>query len=742
MARTLRVTVRSVEKMKRTSLLASLAWLVHNLPDAMGTQTLLNELRERANLSELKLAELLGTSLVCISRWQRGIGRPSPSQTQRLLDLYDSLLRGAAPKTRANPFLSKGVRTRSPGQGVLGEVAPNIMLADSPFPAVLSRLAIQDVFHEQGETALNKLLQTHSVAATTPALPFAMAVSAGKNTYTYDAHTYHTKVPPQGIAELLAYYLPDGGLTLDPFSGSGMTGVAASVTGLDCVLNELSPAACFISNRFTTRVSTADFEEAVRVIIAKLRDLRALLYRTECRECGREVELLYTVWSYKVICSDCGFEFLLWDHCKKFGRVVREHKILSEFPCPACSKVQRKSMLRRTVAVPVLVGYKCCGSKQQEVTHSPSKRDIERIEAFETSAPLAAGFCPSKPLPDGVNLRQPVKHGLDRIEKFYTRRNLSALSHLWQTIHYVTSPQLCGHLAFVFTSLYQRVTKLSEFRFWGGSGNMARFNVPFIFNEANVFITFERKARTILDHLASTAANFKGRVVVVNDSATSMSRIPGNSIDLIFTDPPFGANINYSEMNLLWESWLGKYTETMSEAIVNRVQGKGIREYERLMTQSLSQCYRVLRQGHWMLLVFMNSSSAVWEALRRAITFSGFRVVRTDIFDKQHGTFKQFVSENAAGMDLVLHCLKPTDILPIQPGNASRETGLDIEGFMKLRRGHLPTNVFLHVGRDEEIDYRTLYSEWLAQSFERQGEFVDFSAFRQIAERCLKKGGE
>jgi DNA modification methylase len=707
----------------------------------MGTQTLLHELRERANISEPKLAELLGTSLVSISRWKRGIGQPTPLQEQRIMDLYNSLLRGEAPKAAANPFLAKGVRTRLPGPGVLGEAAPNVVLAESPYPPVVRRLSTQGVFHEEGEAALHRLLQAHSDEATTPALPFAAAVSAGKNTYTYDAHTYHTKVPPQGIAELLAYYLPDGGLVLDPFSGSGMTGVAASVTGMDCILNELSPAACFISNRFTTRISSADFEETVRVVVARLRDLRARLYSTECRECGREVELLYTVWSYKVICSDCTSEFLLWDHCKKFGRVVREHKILSEFPCPSCGRVQRKSILRRTTAVPVLVGYKCCGSKQQEVTHSPSNRDIEKIEGFESSAPLAESFSPCKALPDGVNLRQPTKHGLDRIEKFYTRRNLSALSHLWRAIHQITSPQLCGHLAFVFTSLYQRVTKLSEFRFWGGSGNMARFNVPFIFNEANVFVTFERKARTILDHLDSTASNFKGRVVVVNDSATSMRRIPDSSVDLLFTDPPFGANINYSEMNLLWESWLGNYTETASEAIVNRVQGKGVREYETLMTQSLVECYRTLRPGHWMLLVFMNSSSEVWESLRRAVINAGFRVVRTDTFDKQHGTFKQFVSENTAGMDLVLHCLKPTDASFAEPGNPRREAALDIAEFLRSRQNHLPTNTFLHVGRDEEIDYRTLYSEWLAQSFDRRRDFVDFSNFRQIAERCLTKGG-
>jgi len=113
------------------------------------------------------------------------------------------------------------------------------------------------------------------------------------------------------------------------------------------------------------------------------------------------------------------------------------------------------------------------------------------------------------------------------------------------------------------------VTKLSEFRFWGGSGNTAHFNVPFIFNEANVFATFERKAASILDHLETTAVNYEGDRAVIAGSATDLNYLPDESIDFIFTDPPFGANINYSEMNILWESWLGEFTDATNEAIVN-----------------------------------------------------------------------------------------------------------------------------------------------------------------------------
>jgi adenine-specific DNA methylase len=296
----------------------------------------------------------------------------------------------------------------------------------------------------------------------------------------------------------------------------------------------------------------------------------------------------------------------------------------------------------------VLLGYKCCGGVQTE--HPLNEKDLELVAGTESSPPLAAQYFPTTPVPDGINLNQPKRHGLTSIDRFYTGRNLAAMSHLWREIQRIEDTQLASLVAFVFTSLYQRVTRLSEFRFWGGSGNTARFNVPFIFNEANVFVTFERKAASILDHIETTAVSYQGSKVVVCGSAANLDYLPDESVDFIFTDPPFGANINYSEMNFLWESWLGDFTDAVDEAIVNRFQGKGLREYEELMASSLSECYRVLRSGHWMLLVFMNSSSKVWDALRSAIRRAGFVAKRVDIFDKQHGHLQAICKREYRGL--------------------------------------------------------------------------------------------
>lgn len=697
-------------------------------------------IRSTTGLTQERLAQLLGVSFVTVNRWERGAGDPSPAQAQKILKFAGELsssAKGVLGENGQAVFASRGVRSRrSPLP--LFDSSELISLSNDPLDPVLQRISSGRCFSGEERELIDQLLAEHSAKARVSPAPPMAGMSAGKNTYTYDAHTYHTKVPPQGIAELLKHYLPEGGLVLDPFAGSGMTGVAAAANGYDCLLNELSPAACFIASRFTKFVQPEKFDAALRTVLRELAWVREALYVTHCRECGKRAELLYTVWSYRVQCNFCHSDFVLWDHCRRYGRRVKEHKILTEFNCPECRRTLKKSRLRRSVAVPVQIAYKCCGSRQQEVTHSPDEFDLSLIYSCEMAPPVADGFYPQTPLPDGVNLCQPKRHGLDRVDRFYTPRNLAAMSQIWRLIHRVEDTEMAGHLAFVFTSLYQRVTRLSEFRFWGGSGNTAHFNVPYIFDEPNVLRTFERKARSIQDHLETTAASYSGRVVVVQNTATSLDYLPDGCVDLIFTDPPFGANINYSEMNILWESWLGRYTDNTYEAVVNRVQRKGVNEYQHLLTLSLQECYRVLRRGSWMLLVFMNTNAEVWRAIRLAISSAGFDIRSADIFDKQHGTFKQFVSENAAGFDIVFHCLKPMTNAPSQPVILSGSVEQSIFAFLETVDISSRVATYLHVDRRSELDVRKLYSEWLiSQSPVGLMPAVDFSIFRSLVERWL-----
>ena len=139
----------------------------------------------------------------------------------------------------------------------------------------------------------------------------------------------------------------------------------------------------------------------------------------------------------------------------------------------------------------------------------------------------------------------------------------------------------------------------------------------------------------------------KSNTIITTQSTTDLKNVPENCVDYIFTDPPFGDNLNYSELNAIWESWIGVQTQNSSEAVVNKSQGKGLLEYQSLMMDCFKQYYRVLKPNRWMTVEFHNSKNAVWNAIQEAIQRVGFVIADVRTLDKQKGTTKQLSSTSA-----------------------------------------------------------------------------------------------
>ena len=148
---------------------------------------------------------------------------------------------------------------------------------------------------------------------------------------------------------------------------------------------------------------------------------------------------------------------------------------------------------------------------------------------------------------------------------------------------------------------------------------------------------------------------------VVTASTTASLGIPDDAVDYIFTDPPFGENIYYADLNFLVESWHGVLTNAAPEAIVDRVRKKGLPEYQRLMQRCLEEYRRVLKPGRWITIVFHNSRNAVWTAIQEAMLVAGFVVADVRTLDKQQGSFQQTNSTNAVKQDLLISAYKPND---------------------------------------------------------------------------------
>ena len=143
-------------------------------------------------------------------------------------------------------------------------------------------------------------------------------------------------------------------------------------------------------------------------------------------------------------------------------------------------------------------------------------------------------------------------------------------------------------------------------------------------------------------------------------STTAPLDIPDNSVDYVFTDPPFGENTYYADLNFLVESWHGVLTNAAPEAIVDRFKKKGLPEYQRLMQRCFEEYQRVLKPGRWITVVFHNSRNAVWTAIQEAMLAAGFVVADVRTMDKQQGSYRQ-VTSTAVKQDLVISAYKPND---------------------------------------------------------------------------------
>jgi hypothetical protein len=183
----------------------------------------------------------------------------------------------------------------------------------------------------------------------------------------------------------------------------------------------------------------------------------------------------------------------------------------------------------------------------------------------------------------------------------------------------------------------------------------------------------------------------KEREVTSLQSASDLTSIKDSSIDYIFTDPPFGANLMYSELNLLWEAWLKVRTNHKSEAIENKTQGKTTLDYQVIMTKCFQEYFRILKPARWMTVEFSNTNAAVWNGIQTALQRSGFIVANVAALDKQQGSFNAVTNPTSVKQDLVISCYKTSSIFEdrfrIQHGVIS------VWDFIEEHLNHLPTHI-------------------------------------------------
>ena len=120
------------------------------------------------------------------------------------------------------------------------------------------------------------------------------------------------------------------------------------------------------------------------------------------------------------------------------------------------------------------------------------------------------------------------------------------------------------------------------------------------------------------------------RLKIVKGSATDLHFIPSESIDYIYTDPPYGAKIPYLDLSAMWNAWLDlDVTEEdyKNEAIEGGGHSKTKKDYNTLIAKSIEEMYRVLKFDRWMSFVFAHKDPEFWHLIINTAEKCGFEYV-------------------------------------------------------------------------------------------------------------------
>ena len=199
--------------------------------------------------------------------------------------------------------------------------------------------------------------------------------------------------------------------------------------------------------------------------------------------------------------------------------------------------------------VPVLINYSI-GTKR--FTKEPDAEDLRKIEEIHH---LTFKPYPTNEMLHGDETERLFRVGITRVKELYPERALFFLAEFFDRF------KNDHKKLFLFTSAIPKLTILNRYMPEHGSRALVgpragTYYLPNLFVENDVIGQFEFQLRKLKNLMYK-----QGNVCVSCQSTTDLSNIPSNTIDYCFVDPPFGANIMYSELNYVAESWLRVATQ-------------------------------------------------------------------------------------------------------------------------------------------------------------------------------------
>ncbi len=389
-------------------------------------------------------------------------------------------------------------------------------------------------------------------------------------------HKYWSRKPFNLVEDCILTYSQKGQVVLDPFCGSGSTGLGTILNHRKYIGYDLNPTAIFITN------STLDLEFNCKEFSKELAKLETDIKRQimDLYSCGNDTYIIYG---------------LIGKNTNDYNAVVGD--------------------------------YAFSNKRKIQIT--------TELLFFEPTFPEDT-YYPDENFPTKFYKDRFSYKGIHKVSEMFTKRNLYALSILYNYIEEANF-KYKDLLRLAFSNTLLHVSKLKSENVRPLSVN--NYWLPDDCIEENVIWRFLDRAKNVAEAKKQVIKRAKSNGVssakyeLYNQSSINLENISNNSIDYIITDPPYGDAIQYSELSFMWNCWLKNTYQIKDEVIINPEQNKGANEFKNQIHIFINNAYRVLKENGKFTLCFQNKDVSIWLDMILHIKSIGFALEDIRIYD-------------------------------------------------------------------------------------------------------------
>ena len=429
------------------------------------------------------------------------------------------------------------------------------------------------------------------------------ATVAKSHTPMYLMHKYWARKPHNVVSEYIENYTKEGEFVLDPFCGSGPTPIEAIKLGRKGIGIDLNPISTFVARMTAMPVDINLIKKTFEEIKVNCKNEINDSYKTKCKKCGNIAITLATI-------------------------------------------------LDREKAEQLELRY-YCGNCKKRNAKKPDDNDLKLVKKIEKME--IPYWYPNKRLAyNGEDFKEGTHLAdVDSVDKLFTKRNLISLSILLNYIEKIKDQRIRDIFQFAFTSMSHLASRMCPVAKEGGKGHWSKFSatsfwsqhryyLPIISMESNVWMLFESAVngtQGIVNGKTDSNNQIKyykeaKKFDDLNDGANIFLKtynaleltqiIPKDSVDYVFTAPPYGGAVQYFELSTLWASWMKLNLNYNDEVTINKQQNKDFDYYHKMLTAAFKQVYDVLKKGKYMTVTFHSTDIKVWTSIIKAVVLAGF----------------------------------------------------------------------------------------------------------------------